>query len=168
MRVYFFTFLFFLIIDVSVFAQYTMSNQTVYDCEGTLTDSEANTLNPGWYDHNENFSFTICPNGALSITIDFNFFSTEPNNDYVMIYDGPNSSYPVLGGPFSGVNLPPQIVSSGCVTIVFISDVNVAAEGFGLTWNSNVSVPLPPTISLISNPTCSTTILNLQLDQNMQ
>ena len=68
-------------------AQYTMSNQTVYDCQGTLTDSEANSVNSGWYDNNENFSFTICPAGAYLITIDFTFFLTEPINDYVMIYD---------------------------------------------------------------------------------
>ena len=42
-------------------AQYIMSDQTVYDCQGSLTDSEANGLNSGWYDNNENFSFTICP-----------------------------------------------------------------------------------------------------------
>jgi len=48
-----------------VFAQYTMSNITVFDCEGTLTDSEANTNNQGWYAHNENYSFTICPVGAI-------------------------------------------------------------------------------------------------------
>ena len=51
-----------------------MSNQTVYDCEGTLSDSEANSQQAGWYDHNENFTFTICPNGASSIIIDFSFF----------------------------------------------------------------------------------------------
>ena len=55
-------------------AQYLMSNQTVNDCEGTLSDSEANTQQAGWYDHNENFIFTICPTGASSIIIDFSFF----------------------------------------------------------------------------------------------
>ena len=40
-------------------AQYLMSNQTVNDCVGTLSDSEANSQQAGWYDHNENFVFTI-------------------------------------------------------------------------------------------------------------
>ena len=150
-----------------VFAQYTMSNQTVFACEGTLTDSEANTLNPGWYTHNENFSFTICPSGVASIIINFSFFETEPQNDYVIIYDGPNNTYPMLSGPYSGINLPPQIVSSGCVTIDFISDVNVAAEGFELSWESEVSVPSPPVLSIIPIPTCSTNVIILNLDQNM-
>ena len=56
-----------------------------------------------------------------------------------MIYDGPNTTYPVLAGPFSGTNIPPQIISTGCVTIVFISDLNVAAEGFELVWEAEVT-----------------------------
>ena len=150
-----------------VFAQYTMSNQTVFDCDGILTDSEANTTNPGWYTHNENFSFTICPAGAISITINFSFFETEPQNDYVIIYDGPNNTYPILGGPYSGVNLPPQITSSGCITIDFVSDVNVAAEGFELSWESQIAIPLPPVISLPTSVSCSLNTLIIELDQNI-
>ena len=66
----------FLIFSLKLDAQYSMSNQTVYDCIGTLSDSEANTQQAGWYDHNENFTFTICPNGAASIIIDFSFFNS--------------------------------------------------------------------------------------------
>ena len=142
-----------------------MQNLTVYDCEGTLKDSESNALNPSWYSHNEHFNFTICPTNALQITINFTLFSTELVNDYVMIYDGPNNTFPVLGGPYSGTNLPPQIISSGCVTIEFISDQNVAEEGFELYWETDIAVPLPPTITLPSTPTCSTTTLNVELDQ---
>jgi hypothetical protein len=38
---------------------YVMSNQTVTDCEGILTDSEANEDFPGYYEGGENFTFTI-------------------------------------------------------------------------------------------------------------
>ncbi len=160
-------FILFLSISFSVNGQYSMSNQTVTDCFGTLSDSEANSQQAGWYDHNENFTFTICPNGAASIIIDFSFFNTEPINDYLLIYDGPNTTSPVLAGPFSGVNTPPQIISNGCVTIVFISDVNVAAEGFNLSWETIIDVPDPPILSLPIIPTCSVTTLNFQLDQNI-
>ena len=37
-------------------AQYNMQDLTVYDCEGTLKDSESNALNPSWYSHDENFN----------------------------------------------------------------------------------------------------------------
>ena len=95
--------LFFLIrmlCGLSVFGQYTMSTQTVTSCEGALTDSEANTVNPGYYNHNENYSFTICPPNAVSITITFTFFETEPTYDFVRIFDGPDTNSPLIGGPF--------------------------------------------------------------------
>ena len=148
-------------------AQYSMSNQIVSDCEGTLTDSELNILEPGWYSHDENFNFTICPSNALSIIINFTSFLTEPINDYVIIYDGPDNTYPILAGPFSGTSLPPQIVSSGCVTIQFVSDLNVAEEGFELSWETIISTPQSPTISLLNQPSCSTTTLNIQLSESM-
>ena len=147
-----------------LFAQYTMQDLTVYNCEGTLKDSESNALNPTWYSHDENFNFTICPPNALQITINFSVFSTEPINDYVTIYDGPDNTYPVLG-IYSGTNLPPQIVSSGCITIGFISDQNIAEEGFELSWITDVSIPAVPIISLTNIPTCSTTVFNILLDQ---
>ena len=160
----YFLILVFMCFGNGIFAQYTMSNLTVFDCEGTLTDSEANTSNPGWYAHNENYSFTICPAGAISIIINFSFIQIEPS-DSVIIYDGPDNTYPILSGPYSGVNLPPQITSSGCVTIDFASDVNVAAEGFALSWESQISVPLPPIISLPTAVSCSLNTLIIELDQ---
>ena len=162
-----FLFILLLIFYTSASAQYTMSTQTVYDCVGTLTDSEANTTNPGWYTNNENFSFTICPTGVSSIIIDFTFFMTEPNNDYIKIYDGPDTTFPLLAGPFSGVNLPSQIIANGCITINFVSDINVTSEGFELNWESQISTPTAPVISLTSNPLCSATVLNINLDQKI-
>ena len=163
----FYIFFILIICSFSTFAQYSMSNQTVNDCVGSLSDSEANTQQPGWYNHNENFVFTICPNGAASIIIDFSFFNTEPINDYVLLYDGPNVFSPVLAGPFSGVNTPPQIISSGCVTIVFVSDLNVAADGFNLSWETIIDVPDPPVLTLPNNPTCSSSVIEVLLDQNI-
>ena len=46
MKQHFFILLTCFFVSNSLLAQYTMSNQTVYDCVGTLTDSEANTQNP--------------------------------------------------------------------------------------------------------------------------
>ena len=155
-----------MILSNIIFAQvnYNMQDLTVYECEGVLTDSESNALNPSWYSHDENLNFTICPPNAIQITITFNVFSTEPINDYLTIYDGPDNTYPVLG-VYSGTNLPPQIVSSGCITIGFFSDQNIAEEGFELSWQTDVSIPSPPVINLTVAPTCSTTILNIELDQ---
>ena len=61
--------LFLIVFHISILGQYTMQDLTVIDCEGTLTDSESNGLNPTWYSQNENYNFTICPPNALQITI---------------------------------------------------------------------------------------------------
>ena len=159
--------LYFILYGSLAIAQYNMQDLTVYDCEGTLKDTESNALNPTWYSHNENYNFTICPPNALQITITFISFSTEPINDYIIVYDGPDNTYPILGGPYSGTNLPPQINSTGCITIEFISDQNIADEGFELAWETDVSIPSSPVISLPIIPSCSTTIFNIELDKSI-
>ena len=131
-----------MILSNIIFAQvnYNMQNLTVYECEGVLKDSESDKLNPSWYSHDENFNFTICPPNVFRLLLHL-IFSTEPINDYLTIYDGPDNTYPVLG-VYSGTNLPPQIVSSGCITIGFFSDQNIAEEGFELSWETDVSIHL--------------------------
>ena len=52
---------------------YTMQTAIVDDCEGKLTDSE-NGPETGQYDHNEDYTFTVCVDGATEIIIAFNFF----------------------------------------------------------------------------------------------
>jgi len=154
----------FIILSNFLFAQYNMQDLTVYDCEGTLKDSETNVLNSSWYSHDESFHFTICPTNALQITLTFSVFSTEPINDYLVIYDGPDNTYPILG-TYSGSILPPQIISSSCVTIGFYSDQNIADEGFDLSWETLVTTPQAPIITIPITPTCSTTVFNIELDQ---
>ncbi len=66
-------------------AQYSMQNLTVYDCYGTLTDSESNPIIGTYYSHNENYTFIICPPGAVTIDIIFTFIETEPNFDEIRI-----------------------------------------------------------------------------------
>ena len=52
---------------------YVMQNLTVDDCEGMLTDSEEGP-EPGQYNHNEDYTFTICVDQADEIIITFDFF----------------------------------------------------------------------------------------------
>ena len=63
--------------------------------------------------------------------------------------------------------MPPIVISSGCITINFISDNNVTAAGFSLIWFANVLPPIAPNISLPISPTCSTSVLDIVLDQNI-
>jgi hypothetical protein len=88
--------IFFIVILFSfhnVFSQtFNMSNLTVNDCNGTFLDSD--NTSTGNYNHNENLVFSICPNGADSIIMNFSSFCTEQNLDVITFYDGPNTSSP--------------------------------------------------------------------------
>jgi hypothetical protein len=83
------------------------------------------------------------------------------------LFDGPDTNSPLIGEPFSGTNLPFPVSSNGCVTINFISDNNVALEGFDLYWEAIISPPINPIISLPNPPSCSTNVLLIELDQNI-
>ncbi|MCH8330412.1 MAG: CUB domain-containing protein, partial [Bacteroidetes bacterium] len=152
-------------IPILVMGQYNMQNATVQDCEGTLLDSEDGLI-AGTYAHNENFVFTICPPGVTSINISFASFCTELNYDFLTIHDGPDTLSPIISGPTSGLIPPSPVTSTGCVTIHFTSDANIACTGFELNWIANITQPLPPNITLSpATVTCSTTVLTLTLDQ---
>ncbi|MBK7696854.1 MAG: CUB domain-containing protein [Saprospiraceae bacterium] len=95
-----------------------MQNARVRDCEGILTHSEAGEDKN--YDHNEDFTFTICVPGATSITLDFEFFATERTYDVMTIYEGPNKNGPVISTLSGILTPPPRITVKGeCVTIHF-------------------------------------------------
>ena len=98
----------------------------------------------------------------MLITITFNVFSTG-FNDYVTIYDGPDNTYPVLG-VYSGTNLPPQIVSSGCITIGFVSDQNIVKKDLNYLGDRCI-YSVSTNNKFTSCPICSTTILNIELNQ---
>jgi gliding motility-associated-like protein len=139
-----------------------MSNQTVYDCDGILYDSDAGP--GGDYGHNENFVFTICVPQASSINLNWNSFCTEAVLDYIMIYDGPTTGSPLLGGPYSGATAPPSLTAtSGCLTISFVSDANVACWGWEAEWHATVPPPIEPTVTNLSG-SCGSNIIDLSFD----
>ncbi len=143
---------------------YMMQNLTVDDCEGTLMDSEAGP-EAGQYDHNEDFTFTICVDNADEIIIAFEFFSTEDNYDILAVYDGPNINSPLLASLTGVIQPPPVIVAtSGCVTFHFISDDNIVAAGWQLNWMVEIDDPVPPVIEVISMLDCPMDAITFQFD----
>lgn len=143
--------------------EYMMSDTTVTDCEGVLFDSELGDLT-GHYDHNEDYVFTICISGADDIILDFNYFHTEIY-DEITFYDGPDTASPLISGPYAGrVTIPSIVASSGCLTIRFTSDANVAEPGWRATWRtSNFAPPSAPDLVVTSTPTCPMSEIELQL-----
>lgn len=142
--------------------EYKMQNALVHDCEGILTHSEAGEDKN--YDHNEDFTFTICVPRATAIILNFDFFATEKTYDVMTIYDGPDRNAPVLG-TLSGILRPAPgfIARSGCVTIHFKSDDNITANGWKMNWTVIFELPAPPSIKIISPTDCPLTELILEL-----
>lgn len=147
---------------------YNMSNQTVNRCQGTLLDSDAGQP-AGNYDHNENFTFTICVPGADSIILNFSSFQTELGEDIVRLFDGPDTNSTLLAPPQSGSNLPPTVIAqSGYLTIHFSSDASVTGTGWIANWVAFVSNPALPVFDPVPNPPCSTSVLTLTVDQSLR
>ena len=165
-------FFFLLILTTSLaplFAQsipiYNMTNATVDDCKGFLLDSEEGSIS-GHYDHDEDFTFTICVPGANSITLIFTDFCTEVNYDSLRIFDGPDTLSPQLGPAYQGTTIPPSTSSTtGCITVHFVSDANVSCTGWVAQWTTEIEAPTIPPMSLDSvAPPCSTNVVTVTFD----
>jgi len=144
---------------------YNMQNATVTDCEGVLLDSD-NGPEAGQYDHNEDFTFTICVEGATEIIVSFQFFATEENYDILTVYDGPDINAPVLA-TLSGLiqPAPTLVATSGCITFRFVSDDNIAAIGWRATWTTEILTPPTPNLSLVSPIECPMDMANFNFDR---
>lgn len=119
-------------------------------CSATFYDSGGSG---GSYSNSENRTYTFVPATAGSkIRVVFTSFSTENNYDGLMIYNGPNTSSPLISsglgsgsnsttcpsGSFRGSTSPGTIVSTaadGSLTFVFKSDGSTTGTG----WAANVS-----------------------------
>lgn len=113
-----------------------VSDIQTQDCSGRFTDTGGDL---GGYADNENYTFTIEPNGASSVSIVFSSFELESNYDFLYIYDG-NSTAANLLGTYSGSTLPPPITSSGgALTIRFDSDFRTVRSGWDLDWTCSQS-----------------------------
>ena len=146
-------------------SNFFMSNQTVDDCEGFFFDSD-NGIVPLDYGHNEDLTFSICPLGADSITMVFNDFCTEINNDVLRFFDGPDTFSAPIGLDFSGqVQIPPIVATSGCLTIHFQSDASVSCTGWSALWEAIIDEPSDGILTSITNPLCQTNLARFTIDQ---
>jgi hypothetical protein len=104
---------------------------------GSFEDGSGPVVN---YQDNVDCSWLIAPNnGETSIHLTF---STMDNlaGDSVIVYNGPNTSSPVLGS-FSGTTIPSTINSTGGQMYVrFISDGTGSSKGWSATYTSTSPV----------------------------
>lgn len=132
-------------------ASYT-SSVPVY-CSGiTSLAAVSGTFNDGSnssdYVNNSDCKWLIQPPGAVSVSLSFTSFSTEQGFDFVKIYDGNNTSAPLLGS-FSGSSIPSSIISNGGSMLVhFTSNSNITSSGWEAAYTSSVPVYCSGTTSL--------------------
>lgn len=119
----------------------------ITDAEGTFTDKFGSSKN---YGNNEEDMFTIAPPGATSITVSFTEFNIEKGYDFLYVYDGANTSAPLIGtyhgaDGVSGSELPPASITSsgGSLTFKFVSDYYTVKSGWVANWTSQGSVTAP-------------------------
>jgi hypothetical protein len=139
-----------------------MTNGTFTTCDAAFFDSGGPFAN---YSNGENNTLTIFPDVAGNfLQVVFNSFQTENGWDGLMIYNGPDATFPLIpsglpagfgGGltapanSFYGPNSPGTIIStdpSGALTFVFTSDGSVTNPGWDATVSCLTSVPVPPCV----------------------
>ena len=131
------------IFSISAFAQtFIMSNTPINSCTGTHQDPGGS----GNYADNLTFTQTICSNAGDCVSLTFTSFGLENGFDFLEIHNGPSTSSPMVpGSPFTGTTSPGTITSyTGCLTLIFSSDISVGDIGWTATITCGACPPPPP------------------------
>lgn len=127
------------------------------NCSGNIDDS-GGPSNP--YGSNEDYTFTIAPPSASSVTINFTSFDLEAGYDSIYIHDGPDANAPLLGA-WTGTNSPGSVSSTGgSLTFHFVSDPLVNNAGFTANWTCS------PLTSIVDQNMTSFSIYPIPCDRN--
>lgn len=116
------------------------------NCTGiTLIDGTAGTFDDGsgMYNYNNNVSCSWLINPAVNVVnikLNFDRVDTEQNTDIITVYDGENTSAPILA-TFSGTTIPQQFVSTGKKLLVtFQTNATVAGAGWAASYTTTKPV----------------------------
>lgn len=141
---------------ITASVEFVMQNITITTCDGVFYDSGGSNSS---YDDNENFTMVFVPGQTgAKIVCQFTSFNVEDETDcdydWLKIYNGPNTSSPLLG-TYCGTDSPGTVISTseqGALTFVFHSDGSVTASG----WSANISCEgavLPPLADFTADET---------------
>jgi len=116
-------------------------------CDGQIWDIGGGPFT-NYYD-NEDYTFTLAPDGAQEIILNFTEFNTQSGSDLLYIYDGGSvGAPPISGSPFSGTMSPGIITSStGELTLRFTSNASTVGPGFQASYTC-VMDNIPPVTSI--------------------
>ncbi|CAJ0926899.1 unnamed protein product, partial [Mesorhabditis belari] len=73
--------------------------------------------------------------GGTRIVLQFLDFRMEKNRDWLYVYDGGDTSSPLLGN-FTGFDIPSQqlLSTNNIMSLFFYTDYSIEAKGFSATW----------------------------------
>ncbi|XP_074049030.1 cubilin [Macrotis lagotis] len=118
----------------------------IISCGGNFNLSYGSIKSPAYslanYPNNMDCSYLITVRSDRVISLKFNDFdvalSTFCSQDYLSVYDGPNTSAPLLG-KFCGSQLPPNIKSTNnSLFLVFKTDSFETARGWKLSFRQTL------------------------------
>ncbi len=149
-----------------------MYNASVHDfCSGTTNLTTATgEINDGSgrfnYRNLSNCKWLITPDNAQTVTLSFDSFNTEANNDKVIVYDYVSGD---ILGTFSGTTIPPSVTAnSGQMYIMFMSD----KINRGVGWHGSYSITVGTeekkafdNLSVYPNPTEGLININFSLSE---
>ena len=131
-------------------------------CSGTLDDSGGPSA---VYFGNEDYTYTIAPVFAASVSMIFSAFDLENGFDSLYIHNGTSTTAPLIGG-YTGTTSPGTVTgTNGALTLHFISDPFVNNDGFSSTWSCVQNTGIPEydkeEITIYPNPTKGTVELTV-------
>lgn len=116
------------------------SGKTISTCAASVFRDNGGAAN---YTDNQDRTTTFCSSAGNCMRATFTAFNIENGWDFLTIYDGPNTSSPLIGN-YTGAVSPGTVTSTtGCLTFRFTSDYTGLAAG----WSANLSCvacPAPP------------------------
>ncbi|MBI2967297.1 MAG: N-acetylmuramoyl-L-alanine amidase [Bacteroidetes bacterium] len=135
-----------------------LCSSTDPSCSGNFFDA-GGSGSP--YSGNEDYTFTIAPALATSVSLTFSSLDLENGYDFLYLYNGPDTLSPLLGS-YTGTANPGTITAnSGVLTARFKSDPFVNNSGWAASW-SCVQNNTPPTTQI--NSVGSWQIQNFQVN----
>ncbi|KAK2878867.1 hypothetical protein Q8A67_019658 [Cirrhinus molitorella] len=105
-------------------------------CGGTMTDWMGEFFSPQYpndYPNNARCTWTIHSTGATTVLLSFTDVILETCCDYIRLYDGPTTLYPLLGEIRDYENKQYN-TSNNDLTVLFYSDGSVSKRGFHANW----------------------------------
>ncbi|NTW31649.1 MAG: hypothetical protein HGB12_03330, partial [Bacteroidetes bacterium] len=116
------------------------SSCSVVNCTDTIYDMGGPSRN--YYD-NENYTYTIAPNGATNLSLTFSSFSVA--DDTLWLYNGNSTTSPLIGA-YTSTNSPGTVTSTGnSLTLKFRSRASTNSTGWSATWHCSSDNTAPAT-----------------------